>query len=129
MVLVLGNNEYLLTKLDETTNLLVLGRKYYAWTKNVAGQDVLTRIKRPLKVGPRIAKGNYWLFNVVSDDRFTPGVHLSLVSDKCQWQPFIADGNFALKTGESVTLEKTTEQIARPRKNELQAQVIRSNAY
>lgn len=114
MVIVLGNNEYSLAKVDDSTSLLTLGRKYYLWKEEASGKSTLTRVKRPREHLPKAEKGNYWLFNVIEHTAFTPGFHLSLVSESCCWKAYLLACHFPLKTGESCEVTSTEERIARP---------------
>jgi hypothetical protein len=119
MVVALGNNEYAFSLMDDAKKMLTLGRKYYIWDDRDDGTAKLTRVMRESAPLKKIEKGNYWLFRVIADERFTTGIHLSLVSEKCQWWSFLASGEFNLKNGESCILSPTPEHIAKPQKSQL----------
>lgn len=123
MVIALGNNEYTLSKVDGSTNLLTLGRKYYLWQQTPSNIVLLTRVKRPSTPKPRKEKGNYWLFNVVEHTGYTPGVHLSLITESCRWRAYLLSNHFPLKLGETCELQPTDERIARPQRSLLKSTV------
>lgn len=116
MVVALGNNEFMIFELSEYKKLLSLGRKYYEWSEQGSGEGILTRVKRPHYLGRKITKGNYWMYKVDANPLFTPGIHLSLITDSADWKAYIISPSFHIKVNESCKITPTNENIALPTK-------------
>lgn len=112
MVLVLANNEYRLLALPDGGRLLTFGRKCYRWDTRTDGSMQLTRVAPGTKTQGLLRRGNYWLFDVIHNERFTPGIHLSIVIEPGKWEAFVISPQLPTKIGDTCTITATDERIA-----------------
>ncbi|CAN5398467.1 hypothetical protein BH09PAT4_BH09PAT4_00430 [soil metagenome] len=114
MVLVLANNTYTLSELLDGGRLLSFGRKFFRWDTSNDGSMYLTRVPPGTKTRKLLHRGNYWLFEVTHNERFSPGIHLSMVGAQGEWEAYIISPVLPAKIGHRCIIQPTDERIAYP---------------
>jgi hypothetical protein len=124
MVVVLGNNDCTISELENGSRILTLGRRHYLWVASGTLFYTLTRIKQPHSKRLSVKKGKYWLFNVTSNQAFTPGIHLTLMVMPGQWEAYLVSPAFPRRVGEQCKIMSTHERIVSPARKALAATAL-----
>jgi hypothetical protein len=119
MVVVLGNNDCVISVQGDGSRVLTLGRRHYLWDTSGISSHTLTRIKLLRGNRKSIKKGKYWLFNVTSHANFTQGIHLSLMVTPGKWEEYLVSPAFPRRLGEQCKITPTQERIVSPARKAL----------
>lgn len=115
---------YTLIETKSGVKVLTLDKDMYAWVEPAGIGDILVVTRRPHKTDCTLATGEYKVYNVSDEPKYTDQPHLELQVGEGQWQGYLLFSGLPngvkklgkiLATAENITGNKRRRRRRQPR--------------